>query len=159
MAAVIEGRVEAIYLAGHATAERRPVDEAQAVAGKGLEGDRYFERVGTFGRAPEDGRDLTLIESEALEALAREHGIELAPGEDGRNVVTRGIGLNDLVGKRFRVGEAECYGDRLCDPCRHLERRTEPGVLKGLAYRGGLRANVLTSGRIAVGDPVAELAG
>ena len=77
--------------------------------------------------------------------------------EARRNLVTRGIGLNDLVGRRFTVGEIECVGDRLCDPCSHLEKMTKPGVLKGLVNRGGLRANIVRGGRIAVGDEVTEL--
>jgi MOSC domain-containing protein YiiM len=128
-----------------------------AVPGQGLEGDRYFAGNGTFYAERKDGQDLTLIEAEAIEGLAREHGIELGAGESRRNVVTRGIGLNDLVGRRFRVGEVECVGRRLCDPCSHLEKLTEPGVLKGLVNRGGLRADILTPGRISVGDEVLDL--
>jgi MOSC domain-containing protein YiiM len=129
----------------------------RAVAGQGLEGDRYFAGNGTFFKERKSGQDITLIEAEAIEGLAREDGIELAPGESRRNVVTRGIGLNDLVGRRFTVGEVECVGRRLCDPCSHLERLTEPGVLKGLDDRGGLRADILNDGRIAVGDEVRGL--
>jgi MOSC domain-containing protein YiiM len=127
------------------------------VAGRGLEGDRYFAGDGTYFEEHKHGQDITLIEAEAIEGLAREDGIELAPGEARRNVVTRGIGLNELVGRRFTVGEVECVGQRLCDPCRHLQRLTKPGVLKGLANRGGLRADVVTGGRIAVGDEVRDL--
>ena len=112
---------------------------------------------GTYFDEHKHGQDLTLIEAEAIEGLARDDGIELAPGEARRNVVTRGIGLNDLVGRRFTVGEVECVGQRLCDPCSHLQRMTKPGVLKGLANRGGLRADVVTGGRIAVGDEVRDL--
>ena len=124
------------------------------------QGDRYFrgEGYGTFYEADKRGQDLTLIEAEAIEGLARDTGIELAPGEARRNVVTRGIALNDLVGKRFLVGETECLGQRLCDPCSHLERSTEPGVLKGLDNRGGLRADILQGGWIAVSAQIRELA-
>jgi MOSC domain-containing protein YiiM len=143
------GRVEAIYLVpehGGAPAAHERVD---AVPGRGLDGDRHF-------RAPDaPGHDLTLIEAEALEGLARDTGIELGPGESRRNVVTRGVSLNDLVGKRFRVGSLECRGEELCEPCRHLETLTRPGVLRGLVHRGGLCAEVLTPGSIAVGDSVA----
>jgi MOSC domain-containing protein YiiM len=151
------GVVERIYLAAEAGAEPRLVDEAVAVAGRGLEGDRYFAGGGTFFEERKQGQDLTLIEAEAIEALASEEGIALSPGEARRNVVTRGIALNDLVGRRFRVGGAECVGRRLCDPCSHLERLTAPGVLKGLVNRGGLRADVLAGGAIAVGAEVLEL--
>jgi MOSC domain-containing protein YiiM len=149
--------VEAIFLVPAAGAAPQAVEEAAAVAGRGLEGDRYFAGEGTYYADGKDGQDLTLIEAEAIEGLVRERGIELGPGESRRNVVTRGIALNDLVGRRFRVGDVECEGRRLCDPCSHLEKLTEPGVLKGLVDRGGLRADILRGGRIAVGDEVLEL--
>jgi MOSC domain-containing protein YiiM len=127
------------------------------VGAKGVEGDRYRNGTGTFYKEGKSGQALTLIEEEALEGLAEEHGIVLSPEATGRNVLTRGVDLNALVGVRFRVGEVECVGDRLCDPCRPLERRTQKGVLKGLADRGGLRADVLESGEIAVGDAIIPL--
>ena len=151
------GSVEGIFIAAGAKGPTRPVEEIAAVPGKGLEGDRYFAGDGTFSEARKPGRDITLIEAEAIRALAREHGIELGAGESRRNVVTRGIGLNELVGRRFTIGEIECVGQRLCDPCSHLEGLTQPGVLKGLVNRGGLRADIVTGGRIAVGDPVRDL--
>jgi MOSC domain-containing protein YiiM len=150
------GVVEGIFIAAEAEHETRPVDAVRAVAGQGLEGDRYYAGNGTFFKERKPGQDITLIEAEAIEGLAREDGIELGPGESRRNVVTRGIGLNDLVGRRFSVGEVECVGQRLCDPCSHLERLTEPGVLNGLAERGGLRADIVTGGTISVGDEVVD---
>jgi MOSC domain-containing protein YiiM len=149
--------VEGIYIAAQAEADPRPVERVRAVPGQGLEGDRYFAGDGTFFEQRKPGQDVTLIEAEALEALAREHGIDLAPGTARRNVVTRGIGLNDLVGRRFRVGAVECVGNRLCDPCSHLQKMTQPGVLKGLVNRGGLRADVIAPGEISVGDDVVDL--
>jgi hypothetical protein len=151
------GYVERIVLRAEPGGLGRDVERARAVAGRGLEGDRYFSRAGTFWRQDKSGQDLTLIEAEALEALQAEHGIELDAGETGRNVVTRGIGLNQLVDRRFLVGSIECIGRRLCDPCATLERRTAPGVLRGLAGRGGLRADIVDDGDIAVGDVVAPL--
>jgi MOSC domain-containing protein YiiM len=153
------GQVEAIYVGATQGEVPLPVERARAVAGRGLEGDRYFNGGGTFSEPRKDGQDVTLIEAEALEGLAGETGIELPPGASRRNVVTRGLALNDLVGKRFTVGEVECVGRRLCDPCSHLERLTEPGVLKGLAGRGGLRADILNDGWISVGAPLTELPG
>jgi MOSC domain-containing protein YiiM len=94
----------------------------------------------------------------ALVVLASQSAIELDSGEARRNLVTRGVALNDLVGGKFLVGEVECAGSRLCDPCSHLERLTRPGVLKGLVNRGGLRADILTDGEIEVGAPIRELA-
>jgi len=154
---VQSGVVEAIYITAEAGGRPELVKEAVAVAGKGLEGDRYFAAQGTFSDRGGDGRDVTLIEAEALEGLADDDGIELGPGDSRRNVVTRGISLNDLVGKRFRVGDAECLGRRLAEPCTHLEQLTQPGVLKGLVHRGGLRADVVRGGPIAVGAPVSQL--
>ena len=137
------GRVEYIHIAAEHEHRTLPVDRVRAVAGRGLEGDRHAEKG-----------DVTLIEAEALEALAEEHGIELEPGESRRQITTRGISLNELVGVRFRVGEVECVGTELCEPCRHLEGLTQPGVLKGLVHRAGINADVVTDGEIATGDPV-----
>ena len=142
------GVVESIHITPEARGEPRSVEHATAVPGRGLEGDRYFEGTGTFSDWPGDD-DLTLIEAEAAEAA----GIE--PGTARRNVVVRGVDLNALVGRRFRVGAVKCEGLELADPCRHLERLTEPGVLRTLAGRGGLRAAIRTGGEIAVGDEVA----
>jgi MOSC domain-containing protein YiiM len=154
-----EGTVESIHIAPRAEEKTRPVEGVEVVAGRGIEGDRYFRTGGdgTFHEADKHGQDLTLIEAEAIEGLAADTGIELGPGEARRNVVTRGVALNDLVGRRFRVGEVEAVGNRLCDPCSHLEKLTQPGVLKGLVERGGLRADVVRGGRIAIGDAVREL--
>ena len=114
---------------------------ARAVAGRGLEGDRYFSGAGTFSGSGR-GYELTLIEAEALEALAAD-GVEISWEEARRNVVTRGIGLNALVGRRFRIGEVECVGRRLAEPCSHLQRLAPPAFSRGLVHRGGLRADIL----------------
>ena len=145
--------VEAILVraSGNAPAERL---ERAEVGADGIPGDRYENGTGTFYKPGKSGQALTLIEAEALEGLALDTGIELSPEQAGRNIVTRGIGLNDLVGREFRVGTVLCRGDRLCDPCRPLERRTQSGVLRGLAGRGGLRADVLAPGVVAVGDAI-----
>ena len=147
------GKVEGLFITSAAFEPMVALDEVRAVAGRGLEGDRYFLGVGFYSDG-RDGRQVTLIEAEALEALRREHGVELAPDECRRNVVTRGMRLNPLVGRRFRIGEVECLGIRLCPPCVHLEELTRPGMLKGLARSGGLRAHVLTDGVLRVGDVV-----
>jgi MOSC domain-containing protein YiiM len=151
----LSGRVEAIFVAERAGSLPRAIDEAELLPGRGVRGDRYFAGEGEFSHLPSSGRDLTLIEAEAVEALAAEHGIEIEPAEARRNVLVRGVDLNGLVGKRFFVGEVECRGDRRCDPCSHLEKLTRPGVLRGLVDRGGLRADVLSRGTIRVGDQVA----
>ncbi len=131
--------------------------EARAVAGKGLEGDRYFSHVGTYSNEPGLGRDITLIEIEAIVAIKRDYRIELPPGDSRRNIVTRGAPLNHLVGREFRVGEVTLRGIRLCEPCSHLEKLTVKGVMRGLIHRGGLRTRIISSGTIRVGDTVEEL--
>jgi MOSC domain-containing protein YiiM len=152
------GRVEAIVLAAQAEAPMIRVERATAAAGRGLEGDRYFDGRGTFSSAHARGHDLTLIEAEVLDALVLPGG-RLAPEEARRNLVTRGIDLNALVGARFTVGDVECLGQRLCEPCAHLERLTaaagKPGALRALIHKGGLRADVLADGEIRVGDEIA----
>lgn len=150
------GTVEGIYLAAEHEAPTAPVERVRVVAGRGPEGDRHYRGEPLEPNEPGIGHDLTLIEAEAVEALA-ERGIELTAGEARRNVVTRGVALNDLVGRPFRVGEVRCVGVEPCDPCRHLERLTRPGVLRGLAGRGGLSADVVAGGEIARGDPVEPL--
>src|SRR5918993_1348554 len=129
---------------------------AEPVEGRGLLGDRYERQAGTFSNPKGGGYDLTLVEAEALEELFAK-GVELSPIDARRNIVVRGIALHELIGRRFRVGEVECYGQRRCEPCSHLERLTQPGVLRGLVHRGGLRADVLSGGRIRTGDSVAAL--
>jgi MOSC domain-containing protein YiiM len=121
----------------------------RAVPGGGLEGNRYF----FDGDAP-PGRALTLIAAEALGEGEAESGIPLGAAESRRNVLTRGIDLNALVGRRFRVGEIECYGVELCEPCVSLEGMTRPGIVKAYVHRAGLNADILTEGEIRVGDPV-----
>ena len=146
------GTVEGLVI-GHAEGVANDrVSRVRVVAEHGVEGDRHFGP-----HEPGNGDDLTLIEAEALEGLREDTGIDLGDGRHLRNVVTRGIRLNDLVGKPFRVGEVRCVGVERCDPCRHLERMTENGVLRGLVNRGGLRADVVQGGRIVVGDVVEEL--
>ena len=141
----MSGRIEAIHVTAVSEGRPEPRDRVKVVAGRGIEGDRKFGA----------NHDLTLIEAEAIEGLAEDTGIELAPGESRRQVTTRGVALNDLVGKRFRVGELECVGEELCEPCNHLQSLTPPGVLRGLVHRGGLFAEVVSGGEIAVGDPIA----
>ena len=147
------GTVHRIHLAPEQGADPEPVDSVEAVAGRGLRGDRYFRADGTF--ADRDGSDLTLIEREALAAVEREHGIELEPGVHRRNVTTEGVALNDLVGERFRVSGAVCLGTELCEPCSYLERHlAERGLREALVRRGGLRCRVVENGRIVRGDPI-----
>src|ERR671924_1086306 len=114
-----QGSVVALYLAPAGEAPMKSVKEVRAVSGKGLEGDRYFNRTGTFSNQPGTGRDVTLIELEALEALQRDYAIELNPSQSRRNIVTRGVPLNHLVGIEFTLGGLTLCGTRLCEPCSH----------------------------------------
>ena len=144
------GSVSAIFVTRVHGELPEPVDRVRALAGKGLEGNRYFY---ANGAAP-GGRALTLIASEALADFERETSTGLAAAETRRNVLTRGIDVNALVGKRFRIGAVECRGVELCEPCTHLQSMTRPEVLKGLVHRGGLNADILSDGEIAVGDTI-----
>ena len=149
-----EGSVVSIHVAAEAAKPMESVPEVRALPGRGLEGDRYFHKIGTYSNTPGSGREITLIEAEAVEALAREARIELAPGASRRNITTRGVPLSHLVGRRLRVGEVVLEGTRLCEPCKHLEGLTQPGVLAGLIHRGGLRTVIVEGGTIRVGDPI-----
>jgi MOSC domain-containing protein YiiM len=152
------GTVQAIVIAPEAEAAMHRVDRAVARAGRGLEGDRYFDKRGTFSDPHGRGYDLTLIEAEMLDSVDLPAG-RLTPEDARRNIVTRGIDLNALVGEHFRVGDVECFGQRRCEPCAHLERLTaaagKPGTLRALIHKGGLRADVLSGGEIRVGDGIA----
>ena len=150
----MRGVVVALHFASTGAAIMQSRDQVQAVAGRGLEGDRYFLGLGTYSRNPGTGRHVTLVEIEAIEALKREYGVEIAPGQARRNIVTRDVALNHLVDREFVVGQARLRGMRLCEPCAHLERLTLPGALRGLIHRGGLRAEILTNGTICVGDEI-----
>ena len=148
-----EGCVESIHIATTAEATMRGVAEIRAIAGVGLEGDRYATRTGSFSAKPKPGRQITLVEAEAIEALERELGLQLASGETRRNLVTRGVALNHLVGREFRVGEVRLRGHELCEPCGDLARMTgKPQILPGLVHRGGLRAEIIEGGVISEGD-------
>lgn len=150
------GSVDSIAIATAAGAPMETLERVRAVAGRGLEGDRYAGGAGTFSGGSGAGRALTLVESSAIRELFLS-GVELDAVDARRNLIVSGIDLDGLIGRRFRVGAVECFGSRRCEPCAHLERLTEPGVLRGLVHRGGLRADLLTDGEIHVGDDVAAL--
>ncbi len=137
------GTVEQIAVAPEETVLPGVVAEVE-VRADGVVGDRHAE-----------AGDITLIEAEALEAFTAETGVELTHQESRRQVLTRGVRLNGLVGKRFRVGEVECVGRELCEPCSHLQSLTREGVLRGMVHRAGLNADIVKPGRIAAGDEVA----
>ncbi len=143
------GRIEAIFIAGASGAPMVSLEQVSAVAGCGLEGDRYFtEEPGEKGF-----ENVTLIEQESYDYLAT-IDLELPPNALRRNLLTRGIELNHLVGKKFTVGEVRCLGTELAEPCNYIEGRTLPGVLKAMVGRGGLRCQILSGGEISVGDVI-----
>jgi MOSC domain-containing protein YiiM len=150
MEAVGEGSVEAIFISAKRGDSPHPVESVRAVAGKGLEGNRYFDT----GRPHQE---LTLIEAEQLERVAAEDGLDIDAAATGRNLLTRGVDLNALVGKRFRVGAIECRGIELCEPCTTMEARTAPGAIKALVHRAGLNAEILIDGELRPGDEIAPL--
>ncbi len=150
------GTVEFVHVAPEAGDPPEPRDSVEAVTAAGLRGDRYFDDAGTFSTDGEEKhRDVTLIEAEALEQAEAEYAVEFEPGVHRRNVTVRGVGLNHLVGERFRVGDVVLEGDELCEPCSYLERTLDQqGVEDALVHRGGLRCAIVESGEIAVGDEV-----
>jgi MOSC domain-containing protein YiiM len=135
-------------------APMKTVGKVQAVVGKGLEDDRYAAMLGTYSNERGSGREVTLIEIEAIEALAPDYRNTLEPGLTRRNIVTRAVYLNHLVKKEFSVGDVVLRGTRLCDPCAHMEKLTVKGALRGLIHRGGLRAEIVKGGMIRVGDVI-----
>ena len=139
------GSVVAILTAAQAESPLARIDEVDAIAGRGLAGDRYHDGRGTFS-GPGRGYQLTLVEAEILDA------VDLPWEQARRNIVTRGIALNALVGHRFKIGEVECIGRRLAEPCSHLEKLARPGLLRPLVHRGGLRADIVKGGSISIGD-------
>ncbi|HUR48391.1 MAG TPA: MOSC domain-containing protein [Acidimicrobiales bacterium] len=151
-----DGRIEGIYLKSARGERTFPVDEVKAMAGEGLEGDPYVAS-GDFGE-PGRGHQLTLITREEIEELASE-GVTLRPGESRRQLETRGVDLKSLIGKRFRVGDVECVGIRVCAPCQPLQNMTGKPVMLGLKGKGGLRADIVSTGVIRVGDPIVALEG
>jgi len=139
--------------------EGRPaqaVPEVRAHKGKGLEGDHRWAGAVETGTPLGPGREVTLIEIEAIEGLARETGIRITAADTKRNLLTRGVALNHLVEREFRVGDVVLRGERLCEPCATLERSTQKGVLTGLLHRGGLRASIVEEGVVRIGDEVEE---
>lgn len=147
--------VAEILIAPAPTAAMVSVSMARAVPGRGLVGDRYFEGTGTFSPQPQK-RDfeLTLIEEENVSAFALKSGLKFSTADARRNIVTRGVLLNDLVGREFFIGAVRIRGVRLCEPCTHLAKITFSEVLAGLVHRGGLRAQILSEGVISASDSI-----
>jgi MOSC domain-containing protein YiiM len=159
-----EGTVVSIHVAPEASAPMQSITEVRAFPGRGLEGDRYLAGTGFYSKtSSHGGREVTLIEIEAVEALfagvlnaaGERLGIKLAAADTRRNIATSGVPLNHLVDHEFRVGAVLMRGTRLCEPCKHLDDLTQRGVMSGLIHRGGLRAQILSEGVIRVRDACA----
>lgn len=148
---MFEGKVISINITAVAEGPMQALNEIRAIPGRGLEGDRYFDQE---EKRPD--RELTLVEAEAIEALRSEFKIDFDLSGTRRNLVTRGVPLNHLVGKEFWIGDVKARGIRLCEPCATLQRLSHPKVLPGLIHRGGLRAQILTEGMIRVGEAIKE---
>ena len=146
------GHLTHIYIAEQGGAAMQPLSSAKLIAGVGIEGDRYATGQGYYSNTPRADRQVTLIEIEALEALARDHGIELPPNETRRNLTTRDVALNHLVGRRFRVGAVLLLGARLNVPCKYLEQVTGKPVYAPLINRSGLNCEIIEGGMVRVGD-------
>jgi hypothetical protein len=141
------GVVEGLLVAPDAEAPLARLKSVEAIAGRGLDGDRYANGRGTFSTTGR-GYELTLVEAEVLDS------VDLSWEQARRNIVTRGVSLNALVGRRFAVGSVECIGRRLAEPCSHLEKLARPGLLRPLVHRAGLRADIIVGGTITVGDEI-----
>lgn len=151
----MSGRVEAIRIAPAAGAPMETVWRVAAHAGGGLEGDRYHAGTGNSSGRPSPGRGVTLVSIESLERANKANpGLDITPAETRRNVTVRGVDLDALIGREFRIGSLRCVGVKLAEPCAYLEGLARRPILAALAHRAGLRADILEDGEIAVGDEV-----
>lgn len=148
------GSVVSIHITHAEGAPMTDIEEAHALPGRGIEGDRYYLGTGHFSEHFSVDHELTLIELETIEAMNRDDSIDIQPRDARRNIVTRGAPLNHLVGKEFMVGSVRALGQRLCEPCLHLTQLVDPNALQSLIHRGGLRAQILVEGHFRVGDPI-----
>lgn len=151
--------VEAIYIARTGGGPMEQLHQASLVAGQGIEGDRYFSDTGTFSGklAGQPDREVTLIEVEEIDRFNAEAGLSLNYGDMRRNIITRGIRLNDLVDRIFLIGPVKFRGIRLCEPCAHLAGLLTPEVLRGMVHRAGLRASIQNGGTIMTNDTIFQI--
>jgi MOSC domain-containing protein YiiM len=147
-------KVEAIYIAAARGEPTIYVEQVHVVPGMGIEGDRYFGLPGVNGISTKTGRELTLIELEAIESICTDDGIPITPDQTRRNIITSGIALNNLVGQEFYIGSIRLRGIRLCEPCDYLASRTDPRIINSMVHRGGLRTDILSEGIIHMNDRI-----
>ena len=145
-----------IFITAEKGAEMVAVNDIIAVANQGLIGDRYYSSFSKLSNSTtEPNQEVTLIESESFETLASEHGINLEYSQSRRNIVTREVDLNSLVGKKFKIGEVVLLGMELCEPCRYLSEMTDcPNLVKQWLHKAGLRAHIVKGGHIKVNDSI-----
>jgi len=151
------GTLQAIYITDAAGEPMRALDRATLITNRGIEGDRYCNSQGTFSKTQHvpSSQQVTLIEAEAIEAVAQDQNINLDPSQTRRNLVTRGVPLNHLIGKAFCIGNVRLRGMKLCEPCGYLEKVTGHADLRqALLHRGGLRAQIARGGEIRVGQAI-----
>jgi MOSC domain-containing protein YiiM len=148
------GKVVRIYIAQNRGDQTVNVDRIHVVPGLGIEGDRYFKKSTDKEGQSKTGREITLIELEAIESIRLIDGIQITPEETRRNIITNGIPLNELVGHIFFIGSIKLRGVRLCEPCQYLANKTDPRILNAMVHRGGLRADILTEGYIQTNDMI-----
>ncbi len=148
------GRIEGLHLCPRSFLPMRSPDSLTLIEGTGIEGDRYSVGEGFYSDRPEEGRQVTLFEAETLDALLRDHKVRLRPDEHRRNITTRDVPLNHLVGRRFRIGPVLLEGTRLSTPCRHIEQITGQEIFTFLLNRSGLHARILQGGVIRVGNEI-----
>jgi hypothetical protein len=150
------GLISHLHITSAAGQPMQAMPAIELVAGRGIAGDRYMLGIetGFYSRKPEEGRQITLFEEEALECIRRDHGVTMLPGEHRRNVTTRGVPLNHLVGRRFWLGECLLEATRLSTPCLHIEEILGKPVFKPMLHRSGLNCRILLGGAAKLGDPV-----
>ena len=148
------GHIEHIHMAHAAAKPMLPLREAEVIAGQGLSGDRYARKLGYYSHDPKPGRHLTLIEAEVLADISQQLGIRFSASDSRRNITTRGVRLNPLVGKKLRIGAVLLEVIRLCDPCAYMQALVGQPVLQSLVDRGGIRCDVITGGIIRIGDTI-----
>ena len=149
------GFVEGLFKCAIAGEEMEIRESLNLIEGRGIEGDRYLLGTGYYSRRPHEDRQVTLIESETLDAIERDQGIAFPPQETRRNIVTRGVPLAHLVGRNFRIGDTVLFGGRLNVPCKYLEDLNDrPGIFNALVNRSGLNARIISGGEIRLGDPI-----
>jgi MOSC domain-containing protein YiiM len=153
----MSGIVKAIYIAAEKGEPTLSVDQVHIVPGLGIEGDRYYQLLSNPDKPPKSGRELTLIELEAIEYMRDIEGVQITPEKTRRNIITSGIALNDLVGCEFQIGNVQLRGVRLCEPCQYLADLTDKRILQAMVHRGGLRVEIITEGIISINDIITKM--